>query len=255
MKQSTWQTPKVKLKVVGGEKKCWTLYKCDSDTMVAILPRKRNINSGIFTKHYCLFPMFFFFFFKDHFLNYNRMWWERERPPDFSWVSCHLLNSLSMPSMKMSLLPRGHVVPFFPSNAAELLVRIHGSGQPSPSHHCYSTGWQRSALVILCPFLPLPNLVSLLQAAGVILLKYNRVHITSLTLNPSSVLTHGKPSRHLPKPPRSCVTRPPAPCSLHSRNAGRLSVSWMYQALACLCTSYLPCQSHWNFFSQLTEHF
>lgn len=180
----------------------------------------------------------------------------RERPLDFSWVSCHLLSSLSTPSMKMSLLPRGHVAPSFPSDAAELLVGAVSSGQPRPSHHCYSTGWQRSALAILCPFLPLPNLLSLLHAAGVTLLKYNRVHITSLTLNPSSVLTHGKLSRHLPKPPRSCVTRPPSsPRSLHSRNAGRLSVSWMYQALACLCTSYLPRQSHLNFFSQLTEHF
>lgn len=157
--------------------------------------------------------------------------------------------------MKISLLPRVHGVPFFPSNAAELLIRIYGLGQPSPSHHCYSAGWQRSALVILCPFLPLPSLVSLLHAAGVILLQYNWVHITSLTLSPSSVLTHGKQSRHLSKPPRSCVTWPPSPCSLRSRNAERLSVSWMYQAFSCLCVSYLLCQSHWNLFSQLTEHF
>lgn len=46
MKQSKWQILKAKLK--GLEKQCWTMYKCNSDTMVAILPRKGNINSRIF---------------------------------------------------------------------------------------------------------------------------------------------------------------------------------------------------------------
>lgn len=139
-------------------------------------------------------------------------------------------------SMVISLLPRVHVL---------------------PSHHCYSTGRQRSPLVILRPFLPLPNLFSLLHAAGVILLKYKCVHVTSLTLNPSSVLVNGIQSRHLPKLPGSCVTCSPlsSPCPLCSRSTEHLSVPRISQALSCLRVSYVLFQSHGKLFAQLTDIF
>ena len=160
-------------------------------------------------------------------------------------------------SMVISLLPRVHVLLFFPSIPVELLARLYGLGQTSPSHHCYSTGWQRSPLVILRPFLPLPSLFSLLHAAGVILLKYKCVHITSLTLNPSSVLINGIQSRHLPKLPGSCVTCSPlsSPCRLCSRTTEHLSVPQISQALSCLSVSYVLFQSHGKLFPQLTDIF
>lgn len=156
MKQSKWQILKAKLK--GLEKQCWTMYKYNSDTMVAILQEK-EISVQEFLWRITAYSLCFF----RPLPKLERG--ERERNY-LSFLrsphSCHPLSPLSVPptSMVTSLLPRVHVL---------------------PSHHCYSTGRQRSPLVILRPFLPLPNLFSLLHAAGVILLKYKCVHATSLT--------------------------------------------------------------------------
>lgn len=81
MKRSKWQILKAKLK--GLEKQCWTMYKCNSDTMVAILPRKGNIHSRIFMKNYCLLPMFSL----DHFLNYNVV---REKETTWFFLGLHI---------------------------------------------------------------------------------------------------------------------------------------------------------------------